>query len=57
MEKQQRQELGWTQEGICITHSCIPLYTVHVYMYHINSQWWNTGMGNTDALHGMFILV
>ena len=30
MEKEQKQELG---RGICITHSCIPLYTV--YMQHI----------------------
>ena len=46
MEKEQKQELGL--EGICITHSCIPLYTV--YMQHImaHSGWWNAGMGNTD---------
>ena len=31
MEKEQKQEIG--MEGICITHSCIPLYTV--YMQHI----------------------
>ena len=28
-------------EGICITHSCIPLHSVQ----------WNAGMGNTDTLH------
>ena len=30
-------------EGICITHSCIPLYTVYI-------MWWNAGMGNTDTV-------
>ena len=30
-----RTETRIGMEGICITHSCIPLYTVHVYMQHI----------------------
>ena len=29
-EKQQKQELGWRVSIIIITHSCIPLCTVHV---------------------------
>ena len=33
MEKEQKQEfIG--MEGICITHSCIPLYTVYVHATH-----------------------
>ena len=44
-----RTETRIGMEGICITHSCIPLYTV--YMQHNGSQWWNAGMGNTDTLH------
>ena len=47
-----RTETRIGMEGICITHSCIPLYTV--YMQHImahSGTWWNAGMGNTDTLH------
>ena len=44
-----RTETRIGMEGICITHSCIPLYTV--YMQHIMAQCWNAGMGNTDTLH------
>ena len=44
-----RTETRIGMEGICITHSCIPLYTV--YMQHIMAQWRNAGMGNTDTLH------
>ena len=48
-----RTETRIGMEGICITHSCIPLYTVYIYVHatHNGSQWWNAGMGNTDTLH------
>ena len=45
-----RAETRIGMEGICITHSCIPLYTV--YMQHIMAL--SGGMqewGNTDTLH------
>ena len=46
-----RTETRIGMEGICITHSCIPLYTVYMHATHNGSQWWNAGMGNTDTLH------
>ena len=45
-----RTETRIGMEGICITHSCIPLYTVYM-QTHNGSQWWNAGMSNTDTLH------
>ena len=38
-------------EGICITQSCIPLYTVYLQHNYNISQWWDAGMGNTDTLY------
>ena len=41
-----RTETRIGMEGICITHSCIPLYTVYMHVTHNGSQWWNAGKGN-----------
>ena len=46
-----RTETRIGMEGICITHSCIPLHVHCVHATHNGSQWWNAGMGNTDTLH------
>ena len=35
MEKQQTQELGW-RVYVCITHSCIPLYTMYVDVIYVH---------------------
>ena len=47
-----RTETRIGMEGICITHS-----TVGHYVLHVHSVQWNAGMGNTDTLLPILVSV